>query len=100
MDLTNLHQLTRNFIVTLNHKGIINNLIPMQAFPLDYNANELIGSKFSSYLYKGELKKFNLQFKNLKVNKVQKVDYLLKTKKNKLEWYKLSLLKNKTHYII
>ncbi len=100
MDLTKLHQLTRNFIVVLNYKGIITDLIPMQALPLDYNSNELIGSKFSSYLFKSELKKFNLQFKNLKVNKVQKVDYLLKTKTNKLEWYKLSLLKNKTHYII
>ena len=100
MDLTKLHQLTRNFIVVLNYKGVITDLIPMQALPLDYNSNELIGSKFSSYLFKSELKKFNLQFKNLKVNKVQKVDYLLKTKKNKLEWYKLSLLKNKTHYII
>lgn len=100
MDLTKLHQLTRNFIVVLNYKGIITDLIPMQALPLDYNSNELIGSKFSSYLFKSESKKFNLQFKNLKVNKVQKVDYLLKTKTNKLEWYKLSLLKNKTHYII
>jgi PAS domain S-box-containing protein len=93
MDLSNLHQLTRNFIVVINNKGIINDLTPMQSKPLDYHSSELLGTKFTSFIHKNSITEFTEKYNQQKINSVEKVDFKLITKKNQLEWYRLSIHK-------
>ncbi len=100
MDFRKMPELTRNFIVILNNKGLISQIIPMKSNPLDFDSNKLIGTAFSSLISKDNIDKFNAQIKKLKLNKVVKVDFKLVTNKQKIEWYKLSLLKEKNNITI
>lgn len=100
MDLTKLHLLTRNFIVQLNDQGIIVDLIPMEAMPLDYSSSELLQLKVSKIIHKSCIQKFNDTLSQVNSRHVKKIDILLITKFKKEEWYKLSLIRYKKSIII
>ena len=100
MNYKNLYKLTRNFIISVDSKGIILELTPIHSKPLDYTPKELIGSCFFNYIIPTSSVQIKKQFKNLKNNKAEKTDYKFITKKNKPEWYKLSFIKDKSGIVI
>ena len=100
MDKKKLPQLTRNFIVLLNTKNVVYQIIAPHTKPLDYKLSQIIGKNFTNFISKDSIDKFNNQLKNLELKKIIRVDYKLITKKNVIEWYKLSFLKEKSTVII
>ena len=100
MDIKKLPQLTRNFIVLLDAKNVVYQIIAPHTKPLDYQLSQIIGKNFTNFISKDSIDKFNNQLKNLELKKIIRVDYKLITKKNVIEWYKLSFLKEKSTVII
>ena len=81
MDKKKLPQLTRNFIVLLNTKNVVYQIIAPHTKPLDYKLSQIIGKNFTNFISKDSIDKFNNQLKNLELKKIIRVDYKLITKK-------------------